>query len=341
MIHGSEYLNKYAKEHEYIDFSVNINPIGVPEKIRENWSDMLRKIEFYPLLEYKNIKKFLTDRYDIKKNNILPTNGISEGIFLIFSLFRPERTLIACPCYSDYIKNAVLFSKSLIKKKFDDIFNKEFNFSKINLFIFGSPNNPDSKVVQKGKILELIKNNPEVLFVVDQSFIEFCEDDELNFINNISDNLIVLYSFTKFFSIPGLRLGAIIAGSNIIEYLKKYVNDWNVNSISEASVEYIIDDYQNYKRKTLSYINKQKKNIILKLSKLKEINLNKPKANFFLIKVPNGVGKDFFNYMLENKIILRKCGKYDFLSEDYFRFCINSEKNNNIFCEKVVEYFSK
>jgi len=335
-----------GRKGKIIDFSVNINPLKYP-KIKNLILKNIKYLFYYPNENEKAIK-LIGKYFKTKTENIILGNGTSELIYLISYTFNPKTALIPVPTFSEYeraIRSVHGKINFLNLEEFKFPIDKAYKLKGDILFLC-NPNNPTGNLlVNKEEIYKISKNFSVV--VVDESFIEFMKDEErqtlVSEINKIK-NLIVLRSFSKFFGLPGLRLGWAVGNKNIIKQLRANINPWHVNSLAEKIIVEIfkkenIKHIEKFKEKTHAFIEKEKKFIMNNLQNL-DCKIYPSVTNFLLIKIPFD-STYFTEKLLEKGMFVRDCKNFRNLGNNYIRIGIRSHKDNEKFIDKFVEIFKE
>ena len=193
------------------------------------------------------------------------------------------------------------------------------------------------------KILEKC-NKKNIKLLVDEAFIEFVENWKEKTIAQTKidkKNLFIIRAFTKFFAIPGLRLGyGIFFDKEDIFKVNAKKEPWSVNSLAEIAGTYVIDDLE-YIKKTENWIQLEKKYMFEQLSKIKELEVFETEVNFILAKIKKGMNsKKLQEKMLEHGILIRDASNFIFLNKNFFRLAIKDRRNNDFVLEKLSLIFS-
>lgn len=343
-IHGGN-IQQYSKDSKIklTDFSANINPLGLPFKAKETILKNISNILHYPDPASQILKKELSKLHNIKPNNILAGNGSIELIHLIPRALNIKSALIATPTFSEYEfalkanKARILFANALEKNDFKlDISEIEKLIPKVNLFFLCNPNNPTGTIMPKDEIisiLELCKKHKTFL-VIDEVFMDFVDKkEELTLINEAIKNnqLLVLMSLTKFFSLAGLRLGYLIGQEQLIRKISHFQYPWNVNSLAQAVASEIIKD-KTYINKSKNFISSEKKYLFENLKKIKGLKIYPPSSNFIFCKLESSIiqsSRALNKKLIRQGIIIRCCDNFRGLTEKFFRVAVRTRSENN------------
>lgn len=327
MKHGAN-IYKYAKElscknDEIIDFSSNINSYH-PEIELTPTNNMLVK---YADSSYKNLKKTVSAKYEIKKSQIALYNGATSAIFELFKNLKEDRVYLYAPLYGEYEK-AIEKDKKIIKiNRFKNLHVKP---KKGSIVVFVNPSTPDAKYYDLDRLFAIWRRQ-NCTIILDESFIEFENLKSLRNKINSYKKLYIIQSFSKFYSCAGVRIGAIFSNKSNIKKLKTPM--WNLSSFDvQFLTKRLMDEEFKEISKNLHVKNKKELFGVLEssglFSKIYESN-----SNFFLTK--SKYAKKIFRHLLKNKILVRTCQSFDFLNSDYLRFAVKDTYSHNRLSETL------
>jgi len=377
--HGGNIYKVFREKNlkEILDYSSNINPYGIPESLKKRITENLEILERYPDPDYVELREKLAYLNKVDMSDIVLGNGATEIIFLFMKVINPKKILIVSPTFGEYERavKAVGTSRNSIDLSCSDdnknIENKEieieyfelkesddFNLNignlknelekKYDLLIICNPNNPTGKFLKLAQTEEILKecNKYDTKLFIDEAFIEFLADGMKESIINTEENkknLFVTRAFTKFFAIPGLRLGY---GMYFDKELEKKISEkkepWSVNNIAEMAGLTVLDDTE-YIEKTLKWIVEEKIYMYEKLNEISGIKVYETEVNFITGKIDEKLFSEGLNVkvlrekMLEQGILIRDASNFKFLDERFFRLAIKDRKNN----DRVIETLKK
>ncbi|MDD4089379.1 MAG: threonine-phosphate decarboxylase CobD [Tissierellia bacterium] len=332
-------------EDEIIDFSSNINPLGIPETVISAAVNSIKYTGRYPDINSRKLIDAISAYENVPNEFIFVSNGAAEAIFRIAACLKPEAGLITAPSFSEYEKSMKLFGTNInhYPLKEENSFKiKEDVLNCINektdIAFICNPNNPTGQITDKG-ILEkiILKLKEEKAFLaVDECFLAFAENSEkystVDLLNKY-DNLIVIKAFTKIFAIPGIRLGYCMSSNEeLINNLKSMGPPWNVSTIAQAAGIAAVEERE-YLKRTVAYVKEERSYLFNELKKT-GIKAYESHANYILFKtdIP-----DLKEKMLNRKILIRSCSNYMNLSRKYYRIAVRTKEENKIFIEKLKE----
>lgn len=345
MIHGGDTISyKDYYKGELIDYSSNINPLGPPEGLYEKLIDGFETLNSYPDIQYRKLKKSVADYLKCKAKNVMVGNGAVEIInnFII----KAKKVVIFTPSFAEYELRALAYEKEVDYLAYDDNFEIKVNdlknkIKEKDLLILGNPNNPTGLRIKKDLLMEIYKivKEKDAYLLLDEAFYEFCPDDydsiEL-FKEDKFKNVGIIRAATKFFSLPGLRLGYGCASIEKIEELKTIELPWSVNSLGDIAGQFIFMD-EEYIRKSKAYIEGEREFLLESLKEIKGIKAYPTHTNYMLIKLENWNEDYIFKHFLERGIVIRKCSSFTGLEEGHIRIAIKDRENN----EKLLKIFQK
>ncbi|MCY6356314.1 histidinol-phosphate transaminase [Clostridium sp. ZS2-4] len=342
MVHGGDiYTEGLLKGRSLIDFSSNINPLGMPDSFRENIGEALDNVVRYPDMQYRELYKTIRDyieEADLSKDNLILGNGAAEIIDLAVSML--ESILIVVPSFAEYDEDAekwgcrveYSYLKEDMTYDYEDIFSK---LEKVHGVIIGNPNNPNGNVIDKKKFKEILDycEKQNKLIIIDEAFIEFIGNREMSFIKEVKEYkcLVLVRALTKFFALPGIRFGyGISSNKEIIEKMEKRQNPWNINCFAETAAKYVLKDSK-YIEESLQWIKEEREYLPEKLKSISFMEKVYPTySNYVLCKLKNIDCNTLYGLCLKEGIVIRKADNFKGLGKYYVRFAIKDRKLNDI-----------
>ncbi len=202
--------------------------------------------------------------------------------------------------------------------------------SKIDgLVILGQPNNPTGITVEAKAIRRMAQRHPSSWFVIDEAFADFIEGlDSLT--RDRPSNVIVLRSFTKFFAIPGLRLGWALADPEIAKKVRAVLPPWSVNTLAQKVGEAALSD-RTYAEQTRALVKKLREDLRLTLEGLPGLKVYPGESNFLLIRIDlkNISAPQLASQLLTQGIAIRVCENFEGLDSRFFRLAVRTAEEND------------
>ncbi len=321
---------------EIIDMSSNVNPLGMPSGLEKLMRERLPEVGYLPEVDNDEIQVKFAASMRLGPDKVLAGNGTTEFIYTTPLALKAKKVLILGPTYSDYADACLSFG---IKPRFlltseDEGFKPNIEeisagLAYVDTAFICNPNNPTGQFIPSEDLKKLIRDHPDVRFVVDESYLPFLPDWESESLMGFSaKNVIVLHSFSKIFSIPGLRLGFLIAEPNIVEKFLCYGHPWSVNRLAQAAGEFLLSQ-KTFIRETTRFVTQERQQF---LSRLRGLDMLKPFAgavHFILLKL-NGTLRSYelFDLMSKHGIIIRDCSNFYGLSDLFVRIAMKDSAKN-------------
>ena len=335
VIHGGKIPVKNS-DHNIIDFSSNITPLGIPNSVKLIIKKNLDKIQFYPDPKSENVISSLEKYTHLSKSNIIVGNGAIEILynFCFAFLSKTTKVLIHVPTFEEYeaavkLSNCkISYFKSLNLSTNIDSFISQI--PKSGCVFLCNPNNPTGELLSKKELLSIIivaKKLKTIVFI-DECFIELVPKSNESVISYVKkyDNLFILRSLTKSFGLPGLRIGYACGSKEIIKILQKIKIPWSVNSLAQDAANIVIKNISHIKKSNI-IIQKESKYLEDNISILNGFECISSSTNFILIKIKYDSTK-LQTKLLKNKILIRDCKNFRGLDNHYIRIAVKSHKDN-------------
>jgi len=343
-IHGGDvYTEGILKGRELIDFSSNINPLGVPKSFRDNIEEALSMVTRYPDVKYRELIGYLKqyvigeNSFNLSDNSFLLGNGAAEVIDLAISSFK--KLLIVVPSFAEYEEDAEKWGSHIIysylneymEYDYEDIYSK---LSEVEALVIANPNNPSGNIIDKkgfDKIINFCEENNKTI-IIDEAFVEFTGAKEQSFIKEVDRYkcLFIIRALTKFFALPGIRLGfGVSKNIELINKLKKRQNPWNINCFAETAAKYVLKDKE-YIYSSLKWIEAEKSFLPEMLRKIPFIErVYNTNSNYVLCKLKGITGEELYNLCMEQGVLIRRARNFKGLDDSFVRFAIKDRELND------------
>ncbi len=352
--HGGNIYN-FAKKFnlslsDIIDASASIVPFSVPDFLKNELYIEINEENFryYPERNLDTLKEAIGNFHDIDPNCIMPGNGASELITWIgFESAKYKSNCIPVPGFVDYERSlncwqADYFFETLpinnLKKTKQPFPIKP----KCEVLWITNPHNPTGQLWDRKSLEKLIENYK--LVICDEAFLSITpggENESLIPLTKKFNNLIIIRSLTKLFSIAGLRLGYMISSSAICNKLNKLRDPWPINSFAIKAGVKLLDSKEEYKtwiNKIHKWINTEKKWLSSELKKISQIKVHESSTNFFLIESEDSL-MDSINYLAKKRILIRECSSFRCLDDKWARISLQEHIKNQILALELYKFF--
>lgn len=328
-----------------LDFSVNLNPIGPPNALRRVLVSGHDSAECYPEEYAATACRELAFAHGLPPEQVVVGNGATEIFSWIVQALQPKRAVEIAPCYAGY--SEVCHTHKVQCKPVVSLFSKDgFMLSEppllpdgTDMVFVGTPNNPTGTVVSCEVLLKLASDNPHCSVVVDASFAGFVDElsDDLPCMSEMPENMVIVKSLTKFFCIPGLRLGMAWGRESIMEKVKKARLPWSVNGLAQnlACSLYKDADYIQQSRKKTSLLRRRFESA---LSDLPGFSVYPSEVNFLLVHLPlEWPVEKLQKALLQRGVLIRSCADYDGLDGSYCRLAVRPEYEQDQLIQALKE----
>jgi L-threonine-O-3-phosphate decarboxylase len=314
---------------ELLDFSQNINPLGAPRVALEAARRALyQESGRYPDLEYTELREALAEYLDVSPENVVPTNGGAEALFLAAGAAGAGRALMLEPTFSEYAAAARASGMEVVRRVVrlpEEGFGLERaaldDLGDISVVFLCNPNNPTGDSLGQREVLEVAARVREAgaVLVVDEAFADFTPGIGVGAM--VDEGLWVARSFTKFFAIPGLRLGCLVCGS--AERVQRLQPSWPVNAVAAAAGIAAVRD-GSFAEASVDEVARLRGDLLGALDDLDGLQPFPGAANFLLVRGPERLA----GWLARRGVLVRGCGPFKGLGPEYFRVAVRGEDEN-------------
>ena len=315
-----------------LDFSANLNPLGMPEKVREAVIASAAGWEKYPDPLCGELRGKLSQKLGVPVCDIVCGNGADDLIYRIVSALRPKRALICAPAFGEYRKALSEYGctvdEHFLRIENDFALTESIldSIAGSDMLILASPNNPTGQIIKTELLAAIAEKCSETgaYFLCDESFIGFSpESEKLTALNLLNGNTIVLRSFTKLFAMAGLRIGYTVCGSRAIaEKISASGQYWSVSAPAQAAGIAALDE-NDYIKRTADLIKSEREHLAAELAGM-GVKVFPSDTDFILFKARDDLGE----LLLERKILIRSCADFSGLDGGFFRTAVRTGFEN-------------
>ncbi len=346
--HGSDLEKIEAVYHipkeEILQFSANVNPLGISPRLRSAISGHIDAICSYPDREYTKLRRQLAEYTQSRPEQITVGNGTTELISLFIELLAPKRALILGPTYSEYEREVLLCGGSVryFPLRAETGFHTDIDAlcdqirEAPELLLLCNPNNPTSTCIPAAQLRRILDTCKErsVFVIIDETYIEFVEEPQKATavpLTNDYNNLLVLRGTSKFFAVPGLRLGYAVCGNeDLLFRVAQKKSPWMINSLAAVCAGAMFSD-EPYIRETRDLIRTERRRMYEALKADDRYTPFAPSANFMLVRIEDPAldSHQLFDHCIRERLMIRDCSTFPFLSDRFIRFCFLLPEQND------------
>jgi threonine-phosphate decarboxylase len=321
------------------DFSASINPLGPSPKVADAIRAALDRIPHYPEREPARLREALAHLWEIDQEQILLGNGATE---LLHFFARVERsgarthacsvgthadTTLAVPVFSEFFR--AYPSAHCVPAA-----NPE-HWPQAGLLVLTQPNNPTGQTLPPAVLEDWLLNTHNPV-IIDESFLEFTGLPSAARLLNRRPHLYVLRSLTKFYALPGLRVGALLASSEALARWRPQREPWQVNVLAEEAAMAAIGD-RDHGRRTLQFVAAERDWLRAQLSLLPGVRVHPSCANYLLLDLDYPASQ-LYDYLLESKILVRVCTGSPGIAGEAVRIAVRARVDNERLIAAWKEY---
>ena len=326
--HGDDYQGTLKA-----NFSSNVWYGADNTELYRHLSGLMIKTTRYPEIEAESLKAVLAETHKLKPSQLSTGNGSIDIIYRITQAFRGMKSIIVTPSFSEYSKACTVNGHEIKLCHREDLLIEIDTFQP-DLVWLCNPNNPDGYCFDRLELQVAFYKYPKVTFIVDQSFIDFTLQETLpaTCIHEFP-NLILVYSLTKRYTIPGLRIGYVIASETTICQLERYKIPWSVNTLAIEAGKYILTRKDNsFDLKVWLYETIRFQQEINRIGVFETVPTRTP---FFLVKLLRGKAIDLKDFLLKAGILIRDATDFQCNGNEMIRLNTLSMAQNNLLTDKL------
>jgi threonine-phosphate decarboxylase len=321
-----------------IDFSASINPLGPPPAARKAFRQSYGALSRYPDPYGDRLKAALAERHGFDAAQVLLGNGSTQLIYLLCAALRPRRACIVGPAFSEYA-NALALAGAEVRW-FDLDARDGFRLdsegviaawpSDCDIMFLASPNSFTGRLVARADLEKFaaLAAARRTLLVVDEAFVDFIEEASVKALARDNPYLIVLRSLTKFFSLPGLRLGYMLGEPSKIASLAAFQEPWSINAPALSVALACLEDSA-FAAHTQRWLARERGFLFRRLAGITWLRAYPADANFLLVRMTGASAEatKLQEFLLRRKILIRTCG-FRGLGPEYLRVAVRRRHEN-------------
>lgn len=337
--HGGDIYSEDNKKSakNFIDFSANINPLGIPKGVKKAYQQAIGDCTHYPDPFCRELREKLSKFLSVRSDYIFFGNGAADVLFRLATALKPKSALILAPTFADYEKalKTVDCKIEYYNLSLKNQFKVEENIlscitSAIDLVIICNPNNPTGQLTDKELMIKILRKCSEVgaKLLIDECFMDLVNPTKAYSMRSFLEEhpeLIILKAFTKTFAIPGIRLGYCLnSDGELHKKLYESGQDWSVSVPAQRAGVAALDE-EEYLHKTMQLLNTERNYLITNLEEI-DAKVYGSKANYIFFRLQECT--DLRERLLKRGFLIRSCDNYVNLGSDYYRIAVRKRYHN-------------
>lgn len=347
LLHGGNIYDEKIRETfkknktELLDFSANINPLGMPGSVRDAVVHALEEAVHYPDPLCRKLKRALAREYGLPEACFLCGNGGADLIYRLAYAARPRKALLTAPTFAEYeealkqVGTECIFHELRGSLEVRQDILEQMDAS-VDVLFLCNPNNPTGLLIDPDLLFQILEKAERlgILLVLDECFLDFTGQEERSLIPYIekTEHLFVLKSFTKMYAIPGIRLGYGISGNReLLSRMESAGQCWGVSVLaSEAGIAALGE--KEYKRMAVRLVKEERRFLKTELEAA-GMQVWDGQADYLFFRAP-GIC-DLYERLLPYGILIRRCGNYRGLDETCYRIAVKDHKANERLADAI------
>ena len=325
-----------------MDFSINVNPLGIPEEIADAMQQSLTQAMVYPDPQCQALRQAIGRVYQKDAACIVCGNGASDLLLAFARAFMPKKALLPVPGFSGYayaLKSIGCHVALFDTKEDEDFALSEAFLDRIrseapDLVILTNPGNPSGHMLSQEFLTKVagLCRHMKIRLLIDECFIELTGEGKDNSFLKASSgtkNIFILQALTKSMAIPGIRLGYLFCPKEQdAKKVQEQVSEWNVSVIAQragiAGMQVLADG--TYLSQTRQLLERERAYLTQSLQEI-GAKVYPGTANFLLFYEDS---IDWYAALLKQKILIRDCSDYAGLSKGFYRIAIRRREENQV-----------
>lgn len=330
-VHGGDVYRNNVK----LDFSVNINPFGLPEPVKESLLEGIEKCRLYPDMECEQLREAISKKTGVEKDAILCGNGASELFMAITHALRPDICVLPAPSFYGYQKALKAVGSRIsyypLKREHGFCMDEEIKAylqEDVSMLFLTNPNNPVGNSISYAFLLKILEwcRDRDITVVLDECFIDFAEEEGVkSLLPELGrfENLILVQAFTKIYAMPGLRLGTLFCSNRTtLEKIRKHLPEWNVSVLAQQAGIVALKQ-QDYVKKSVEMVKQERRFLKEELEGL-GFMVYPGSANFLLLETKLAL----YEMLLKEGILIRDCSNFRGLGKGFYRIAVKQREEN-------------
>uniref|UniRef100_UPI000558AE97 threonine-phosphate decarboxylase CobD n=1 Tax=Citrifermentans bremense TaxID=60035 RepID=UPI000558AE97 len=332
---------------QILDFSASINPLGMAPGVRDALVRCLDRLVHYPDKGADELRERIAQYHGVSTAEIAVASGSTELIHLLPRVVGGKKGLIVAPAFAEYaealessgweIDYLTLSSADNFALPLPLLWEKLGEG--VDMVFICNPGNPTGALLPLREIeavVELCREHGAFL-VLDEAFMDFCEEESAKYLVRQSPRAVLLRSMTKFFAIPGLRLGYAIAAPQMVEAIAALQDPWSVNTAAQVAGVASLDD-ADYCLRTREYVDAERERLAEGLASIAGLSVFSSRANYLLVEICDGrSASEIRERLMPEGVLVRDCGNFEGLDGRFFRVAVRLREEN----ERLLELLRK
>lgn len=347
-MHGGDIYGVAAslgiRVEDCLDFSANINPLGIPAGVKAAMEAAIAPSIHYPDPECRELTQALAHHLDVKPESILCGNGGADILYRIVYAAKPKKAVLPAPTFLAYGEALKSVGAEISYYRMDERMEVgedilQMITKETDILFLCTPNNPTGLLLS-GDVLAAVMERAEAMgtrVVLDECFMDFVvENRRCSMIRGTAQygNLVVVKSFTKMYGIPGIRLGyGVCSDPSFLQKMREAGQTWPVSSVAMAAGTAALKE-DAFVQETIEYVRREREWLGEELKAL-GLLVYDGQADYLFFRAPGW--DDLYEKLLARRIIIRRCCNYETLTAEHYRIAVRRHEDNERFVRNLKE----
>ena len=327
-----------------LDFSANLNPLGMPECVRQTLRKNVDAFAAYPDPRCRVLTSAIASYEGVAESMVLATAGATDAITRLCQALRPRRALLIAPCYSGYEQALEQVGCDIawshlsredgfeLPTRLDDAITED-----IDLVFLANPNNPTGRMVERGQLLRCLEQarKSHAVVALDECFVDLTDHRGSSDLIAGNSHLVLVKAQTKTFALAGLRVGyALCSDARLLRRMADAGQPWAVSVPAQLAGAACAEtgDYLERSRQLIA----GERNRLLRALFDAGLHPLSGEANFLLFEGPLGLREK----LLERGVCVRSCDNYEGLDGHWYRIAVRTPHENDQLISALQEVCS-
>lgn len=350
-IHGGDRygaaIHSSFTQEELLDFSANINPLGMPGSVQKAILNSLSTSLHYPDPFCRKLRAGIAEKENVETEEILCGNGGADLIYRLVYALRPKQALVTAPAFAEYEEALRQVGTKVYRYNLPESMELREEFLEsvtkdLELIFICNPNNPTGLLTGRSLLQKLLDRAEDlgIWVCVDECFLDFVKEKEICTLTGFLSrypHLVILKSFTKLYAMPGLRLGYVLSGNR--ELLGKMQQAGQPWSVSEPAMQAGMAALKesDYRERTITLVDREREFLSTGLGEL-SCKVWPGRANYLCFRMAGET--QLYEKLLEHGILIRRCENYHNLTEQDYRIAVRTHEENERLLQAIKEISS-
>lgn len=333
-----------------LDFSASINPLGPPESVLRAIQQQIAQIRVYPDPDAHELRTTLSAFHHVPADFILPGNGSAELLtWACRELAECDATYLITPAFGDYQRALMAFNAAIAPSPIalpspPPSNNSPFIHALESLLeappragvLLNNPHNPTGYLASLDVLQPILEHF--ALVVVDEAFMDFLPGEPDSVIPWVEryPNLVILRSLTKFYSVPGLRIGYAIAHPDRLQRWQQWRDPWSVNALATVAAIAAVHDRE-FQQRTWDWLSEARSQLFQGIQSIPGCYPLPGVVNYLLVQSPVPVPELQDSLLKQHHILIRDCLSFPELGDRFFRVAVRTVAENQRLLSALTE----